>query len=148
MHKLCSITRVSTRSKVTWLKPPLVLVNLLPKFAKWTYWKSLTVKWSPNLSSLRTSAICTPLYFKPVKPPVENEDPAYFCMSGLSPDRLQVTPDSRTLMISMTSGWRSWRPRISDLSLLVTGIFLRVLLNRTGLIKIAQVQIEETNCII
>ena len=37
---------------------------------------------------------------KPQKPPVENEDPAYFCMSGLSPDRLQVTPDSRTLIIS------------------------------------------------
>ena len=36
---------------------------------------------------------------KPKKPPVENEDPAYFCMSGLSPDRLQVAPDSRTLLI-------------------------------------------------
>ena len=55
---------------------------------------------------------------KPKKPPVENEDPAYFCMSGLSPDRLQVTPDSRTLLISqfrvkIEQSNRSWKPTLN-----------------------------------
>ena len=85
---------------------------------------------------------------KPQKPPVENEDPAYFCMSGLSPDRLQVTPDSRTLIISEHFRITPTKTTTTTIDPIFTRNPRRVLLNRTGLIKIAQVQIEETNCII
>ena len=90
-------------------KAPSVLMNLQPQFLVGAIGKgdpsSLKFKAllyrghsTHNSEKSNNENLCETID-KPQKPPVENEDPAYFCMSGLSPDRLQVTPDSRTLII-------------------------------------------------